>query len=259
MVESLLSLPQLVAAFIAMIVAAVAGVAVYIVSSKLISKRFNNDLIDPMANLFRLAALFVGLMLSFAFADVLSEKREIDRAIAREAVAIWDTYLNLQFFDAEEALEARTKLIEYVESVVADEWPRLESDQLSPRTGDLRGEITKHVLNLQPDTPAQEIVWSGILSDIDEISNHRMARLESALAGPPVFVYIVMIGFLVSMACFGVYRPQGTLIVTISLVSAFIGSMVYLVIALSDPYQGAFRVEPVVFENLFERLQNDEP
>ena len=259
MVEFLLSLPQLAGAIIAMVVAAVAGVAVYVFSSKLISKRFNIDLIEPMANLFRLAAIFVGLMLSFAFADVLSEKRAIDRAIAREAIAIWDTHINLKFFDTEEAHEARAKLIEYLESVVVDEWSQLESDQLSQRTADLRGEFTNHVFNLRPATPVQESVWSGIMSDIDKISNHRMERLGSALAGPPVFVYIVMTGFLVSMACFGVYRPQGTLIVTVSLVSAFIGFMVYLVVALSDPYQGAFRVEPIVFENLLERLQNQKP
>lgn len=255
MVEFLLSLPQLAGAALVMVLATVAGLAVYIVSSGLISKRFNNELIEPMGNLFRLAALFVGLMLSFAFADVLSEKKAIDTAIAHEAAAVWDTFFNLQYFDTEEAFEARAKLIEYTESVIEDDWSQLETDQLSQRTGDLKMELTKHVLNLQPATPLQEKVWSGIMADIDELSDRRLARLDSALAEPPVFVYIVMIGFLVSMVCFGVYRPQGTLIATISIVSAFVGFMLYLVIALSDPYQGAFRVDPIVLETLIERLK----
>jgi hypothetical protein len=80
-----------------------------------------------MANLHRLAAVFVGLMLSFAFAGVLSDKRAIDSAVSREATAIWDTFINLQFFGSEEVLEARSKFVEYTESIIEDEWSHARS------------------------------------------------------------------------------------------------------------------------------------
>ena len=95
-----------------------------------------------MANLFRFAVVFVGLMLSFALSHVLSEKKAIDSAVAREASALRDTFINLGYFNTEEAFEARAKLVEYLESVVQDEWSHLEMDQLSQRTEEVAKEVT---------------------------------------------------------------------------------------------------------------------
>jgi hypothetical protein len=255
MVEFLLSLPELVGAAIAMALVAFSGVILYVISSTLISKHPDDSLIEPGANLFRLAALFVGLMLSFAFADVMDQKRAIDVAIQREAVAILDTAQNLQTFGSEEASVARDILIKYTRSVIDDEWSSLADDQLSQRTEDLRKQFSRQILDLKTTTRLQEEIRSAILDDIDLISDHRLIRWESALAKPPIFVYIVMAGFLVSMVCFGVYRPQTKLIALILICSVFIGFMIYLVLALSDPYQGAFSVEPAFFEDLLERLK----
>jgi hypothetical protein len=66
-----------------------------------------------------------------------------------------------------------------------------------------------------------------------------------------------MFGFLVTMACFGVYRPQTPLIVLVTLYTLFVGLVLYLVLAMSDPFQGSFGVEPVSFEYLVETLQSE--
>ncbi len=255
MTEYLLSLPDVIGAAVAMAITTFVGLLVYFAAHKLISKHQREDLKDPTSSLFRLVGVLVSLMLSLAFADVIIQFRAIQNALGREAVAISDTFYDLQSYDAESTRELRVLLIRYAESVVEDDWPALADDRLSDRTRALKRDLVNRVMRMNPATPEQEKLWSLIVADVDAMSDHRLNRLDNALAEPPIFVYVVMFGFLVTMACFGAYRPQGPLVALVSLYTAFIGFVLYLVLALSDPYQGAFSVEPTVLERLIADLE----
>ena len=57
------------------------------------------------------------------------------------------------------------------------------------------------------------------------------------------------------MACFGVYRPHAPLVVLVSLYTVFVGLVLFLIIKLSDPFQGDISVHPTAFEYLVDTLQ----
>ena len=95
------------------------------------------------------------------------------------------------------------------------------------------------------------------MADFDTLSDYRIVRLNSALAKPPVYAYVIIFGFLVTIACFGAYRPQVPLVVLVSLYTVFVGFALYLVLALSDPFQGDLGIAPTEFEYLVETLQSE--
>ena len=59
------------------------------------------------------------------------------------------------------------------------------------------------------------------------------------------------------MACFGAYRPQPPLVVLVSLYTLFVGLVLFLILKLSDPFQGDIGIAPTVFEHLVETLQSE--
>ncbi len=258
MIEFLLSLSTLAGSIISMVLATAAGLLVYGISYKLIAKYQSDDLKDPTSGLFRVIGTLVALMLSLAFAEVVTELRAIENAIEREAVAISDTFNDLQRFDIEGTREIRTILIDYTQAVIDDDWPALANDKLGERAGVLRSQFEDHVWKLKPATPVQEKLWSQILADTDAISDYRMTRLDNALAKPPVYLYVIIFGFLVTMICFGAYRPQGPLVVLVSLYTVFIGLVFYLILTLSDPFQGEIGVDPTTFEHLVKTLRTED-
>ncbi len=111
-------------------------------------------------------------------------------------------------------------------------------------------------MNLEPTTSIQEKLFAKMLTDLDAISDYRLIRLDNALADPPVYIKVVFLGFLFTMACFGVYRPQAPLIVLVSLYAVFIGLTLYLILALSDPFQGGFGADPTTLEHLVEAMRS---
>jgi hypothetical protein len=257
MVDFLISLSTWAGCLVAMGFTAVTGFVVYLVFYKLISKYKREAMKEPTNNLFRVVGMLVSLVLALAFSDVIVEQRTVRNAVQRETVAISDIFEVLQLFDIERTREIRTNLVDYAQAVIDDDWPALADDRLSKRASALKRQFTQGVINLKPANTSQEKMLSHMMADIDMISDYRVVRLNSALSKPPVYLYVIIFGFLVTMACFGAYRPQGPLVVLVFLYTVFVGLVLYLVLALSDPFQGDIGIAPTAFEHLVEMLRSE--
>ncbi|MGI9521963.1 MAG: hypothetical protein ACR2PG_09980 [Hyphomicrobiaceae bacterium] len=255
MTELILSLPEWLGICVAMLLATAVGITVYLVSHRLISIHQDGDIKDPTSSLFRVVGMLVSLMLSLAFAEVVVQLNTIKNALQREAIAISDTYSHLRLFDLERTREIRTSLLDYTKAIFEDDWPALAEDKLGQRTEALQQRFLSQILDLQPRTDHQKRVMSWIEQDVDVINDARLQRLNGALAQPPVYIYVIIFGFFVTMACFGAYRPQRPLIILASFYTSFVGLVLYLILALSDPFQGGFGVAPDTFVQLLENLQ----
>ena len=256
MIELILSLPTWAGIGVAIVLATVVGLIVYFASFKLISRHQNDELRDSTSSLFRVMGLLVSLMLSLTFSEVIVQLKAIQNAVEREALAISNMFDCLQRFDIERTQEMQTILLDYTQAVIDDDWPALANDRLSQRAGALKRQFTDSVMELEPATEVQKQLLSQVLTDLDAASNYRLIRLNKALEEPPVFIYVVFFGFLITMACFGTYRPQVPLVVLVSLYTVFIGLVLYVMLALSDPFQSGIGVNPITFERLVEKLQS---
>ena len=230
---------------------------VYVISYKFIEKYKKVELKDPIICLFRMVGILVSLMLSLAFGEVITEWQAVKNAINQESVAISDTYINLKYFDFEATREIRAVLIDYTQAIIDDDWPALANDRLGQRASALKRQVTEKVMELKPTNSIQKEFRSGIIADIDTLSDHRLTRLNHSMTKIPVYVLVIIFGFLVSMACFGAYQPHVPLITLVSLFTFFIGMLFYFILAMSDPFQGTTIVDPVPFEYLIQTLESE--
>jgi hypothetical protein len=201
--------------------------------------------------------MLVSLMLALSFSEVIIEMRTIRKAIQSEAVALSDIVSGLKLLDNEGTRDIQNTVIDYAKAIIDDDWPAMADGRLSQRVGKLKTQMAKGVLSLKAATPAKEkMVWY-IIDDIDALSDHRVIRLDAALTKAPVYLYVIIFGFLVTMACFGVYQPQAALIVLITFYTVFVGLVLYLIIAMSEPFQSGIGISPAPFEYLVELLQSE--
>ena len=233
-----------------------AGLMVYFVSYKLIAKTLNHEEVkDTASNLFRFAGVLGGLFLSLTFAEVVLDLNAIESAINREAWALADIYHDLQHFGVEEARSIQALLRDYTQAVIEDDWPALKDDRLSERTYGLLQQIEEAVLNLETTNVPQETLRSLMIEDVDLISDYRLSRKQQAIEQPPFFMIIVFFAFLVTMVCFGLYRPVPVFVVLMSLHVLLVGLSISLILSLSDPFEGMLGIDPVPFEEVLEFMQ----
>ncbi|MGI9400266.1 MAG: hypothetical protein ACR2O0_03350, partial [Rhizobiaceae bacterium] len=231
MIEAILSLPEWAGIIAAMAIATLCGLAVYFASHLLIRDNRKEELKDPMSNMFRVIGTLVGLMLSLAFAEVVYQTTGISNALEREAIAIADTYRGLKQFDEEGTRQTRTILIEYTKAVVEDDWPALADDRLGKQSKAIHDRLAVEIATLEADTEQQKRLLSRIDADLDIISDSRLIRIDNALAEPPLYNYVIMFGFLITMACFGAYTPHVPIVVLLSLYTSLIGLVLYLIVS----------------------------
>jgi len=230
------------------------GLGVYVLSSWLVDRFQVADMEEAGQTLFVVVGVFTGLMLSLAFTEGLSDWRSIQDSVKEEAIAISDTFEVLNRFE-QSTDGARSALLEYTEAVIEDDWEALEDDELSDRAGDLRRTLVDEGLALEPESADEAEVKTFLLDDLDAVSGARQTRLSAALAEPPVYTYVFVALAAVSMAFFGVYRPQPVLIGFAALFAGMMGVVVYLVVDLSDPFQGLISVDPTPLEELLEMMR----
>ena len=236
---------------------AAVGLIVYFVSYKLIARTLNHEEVkDTASNLFRFAGVLVGLFLSLTFADVIINLNAIKSASNREAWALADIYYDLQHFGVEEARSIQALLRDYTQAVIEDDWPALKDDRLSERTYKLLQQIEEAVLNLETTNVPQETLRSLMIEDVDLISDYRLSRKQQAREQPPFFIIIVLFGFLVTMVCFGLYRPVNVLVVLMSLHALLVGLSISLTLSLSDPFEGMLGIDPRPFEEVLEFMSS---
>jgi len=159
-------------------------------------------------------------------------------------------------FDIERTREIQNFLVDYSQAVIDDDWPALADGKLGQRVGAIKRQLLEGVINLKPANPTQEKMLSYMMADIDALSDYRVVRLASALVKPPVYIYVIIFGFLVTMACFGAYRPRGPLVAIVFLYTVFVGLVLFLILQLSDPFQGDISIAPTAFEYRVETLQS---
>ena len=81
------------------------------------------------------------------------------------------------------------------------------------------------------------------------------SRHQQAQEKPPFILVVFVFGFVITMCCFGVYRPRRNLVVLVSLFTMFIGVVIFLILSMSDPFQGTLGVDPEPLEYVLERIQ----
>jgi hypothetical protein len=255
MIELILSLPDFLGGFVMMFFCTATGLTAYLLSSKFIVKYQTSDLKDPGGGLFRVVGMLVSLMLSLSFGQVVVEWRNIQNAIKGEVVAITDVSTELQQLQTVQAKKLHSLLVKYTEAVIYDDWPELAHDRLGKLTKRQLLELLDEAHKIEPESSTQKMIKSDILKEIDKIADYRLARLNNALAEPSIYTAITFIGFLATMLCFGVYRPQIPLVFLASVYTSLVGAVLYLILTLSDPFQGSISMNTILFERLAEHLQ----
>ena len=261
MINVLLSLPTILGLLVFVGLIAIIGLAAYLLSYKLISRyppEEIHEIRDATSGLFRVVGILVSLFLSLTFAEVVVELNAIEIAIEGEAVAIADIHQDLRRFGVEETRDIRALVIDYTQAVIDDDWPALADGRLGNRADALLVQLGDAVLRLEPNNRLQERLIPRIIADKDKIDDLRLSRLQQvqAISRPPFFLIVVFFGFLVTMVCFGVYRPRG-FIILVSLYTFLIGLTIYLILDYGDPLHGLQvpGVDTVAFEYVLEKMQ----
>jgi hypothetical protein len=212
----------------------------------------SRDMIGAIVGLVSLLlALVLGTLIGSAYSFFATQKSEIETLAAREV------QLDLALAEfGPETKEARAMMKETLQGVRDMLWgDRLPDLSVAAPIEHLRY-LDEYVASLDPKTPAQRQFAAAAGADAGVIEQTRVLismQLASPISWP--LVVVVVSWSLILFCGFGLLsRLNGTTLAALAFGAFAVGSALFLILELSRPFSGVFRVPSSAFDQMLATL-----
>ncbi len=229
----------------------------YLVSHRFLSRIDNKDVVTKVV--WQTVLFFSTIFITFWIATNWSNVGTLKQTTIREANSIAQLYNDIGSLGGAESPFFETKIWNYLNSVINDEYPHLSRGEESPKTNAAFRELVLSIYNYKPlPQLSDELRYNRILEQVTDLSNYRENRLgflSGNLNGPLLLFFIMM----VFMGCFwtGFINTRNfrfTLFIIMSQ-NLIMSSSSWLILEMDMPFQGQLRVDNAPFVGVQDEIK----
>jgi len=197
-----------------------------------------------------------GLILALVFAEAQTAHTDLQQEVSREITTIEHVILQIDQWDGPERSDLRRKLATYVRAVLEHEWQVGERLRGSREATRAYNALDMSILDLMAHSPPQESLRSRMIANMDDLQDHRRARLALLHRGlPSLFWWMALAGFAILAGFFLVFPATPMHIGILSIYGAYTGLALYFILALSHPYTGPAAIDTSAYAMLEDELR----
>ena len=213
---------------------------------------------DAAAAIFSIIGVTFAVLLAFVAMLAWEGFNKAKAASYAEAALVRDVYNVSAGLADPEMTSMRDDLIGYVETVVRVEWPAQAEGRTVDRGTSFLERLNRTAVALKPSSVADGNLHAQLLQSLARLWDARQQRLLAAETTIPAVVWIVTLvggGLTIAFGSFlGVPSPGMHRAMSATL--AVSGALVLiLIIALSNPFRGDFRVSTQPFDQVLAQIQ----
>jgi hypothetical protein len=213
---------------------------------------------DVAAAIFSVIGVTFAVLLAFVAMLAWEGFNKAKAAAYAEAAVVLDVYNVSVGFAGPEMVSMRDDIIGYLETVVRVEWPAQAEGRIVDRGTAYLEKLNRVAIGLKPSSVADGNLHAMLLQSLTRLWDARQERLLAAETTIPTVVWIVTLvggGLTIAFGSFlGV--PSLGMHLAMSAALAISGALVLiLIIALSNPFRGDFRVSTLPFDRVLAQIQ----
>jgi Protein of unknown function (DUF4239) len=238
--------------------AALGAVLFELVACRFLSIELRRRHNDVAAAIFSVIGVTFAVLLAFVAMLAWEGFNKAKAAAYAEAAVVLDVYNASIGFADPEMTAMRDNIIGYLESVVTVEWPAQAEGQIVDRGSAYLEKLNRIASSLRPASVADGNLHAQLLQSLSRLSDAREQRLLAAETTIPAVVWVVTLvggGLTIAFSSFlGV--PSLGMHLAMSAILAISGALVLiLIIALSNPFRGDFRVSTLPFDRVLAQIE----
>jgi hypothetical protein len=199
------------------------------------------------------------VLLGFAVIVVWQRFSDAEDAAMREAAGVISIARLLSGWESGTASAVRPHLTQYVETVIAQDWPAMSEGRMSPQVNASLDGLYRAILALTPATPGESATMSALLTALDEVTQGRRDRVVLASGSvPDVLAAVLFASALVTLAFtffFGTRSVRAQTLMT-GMLAAVIFMALYVVVVINFPFTGPVSVKPEALRLALEAIRS---
>lgn len=224
------------------------GLLTVTISKSLISKHLNKQHERVGRLLFRVTAGLIALLLSLSYANERIEQNKLRDSMELEASLVINVFIKLNLYDLPESDAIRSKMVEFIELTLKDDWKTVKANPFFSTTSETIGDAVKMAYNLPEPDKVHSKIKSDIILDLNEIAKLMQVRIYSQRTMTPYLMYILCFGLLFMWMFYSVYNLNRVALIFLSLYNAFIAILIYFIFMISNPLVGDLKMNHDSFD-----------
>jgi hypothetical protein len=197
------------------------------------------------------------VLLAFVVVAVWDDFSEAKQVVQSEANQLNDLSRMAQGFNPATRQLVLEGLRNYARAVVDEEWETMSRGQGSPRAQDAMDNLWRIYTGFEPQAGRESLLFAESLDRMNELSNSRRQRLFISADDIPGLIRILLWGggliVLAFTYFFGVKSIRSQALMTAALAGE-IAFILFLIVALDNPFHGSVRVSPEPIQQILERI-----
>ena len=203
------------------------------------------------------AMVLYGLVAALTAVSVWTRHSQVSDTVSAEATAIAGLWRDLGGYPAPQRDAMRDVLRGYTLQVIQEAWPEQMKSRI-PRAGVAwMNRFEAQLLVFEPATEGQKILHAQTLGAYNRMVEARRQRLDAITTGLPGVMWFVLLpgamGCLLLSICFPVEDGRFHAILVTGL-SGFVAMVLFVIISLDRPLQGAMAVTPASYQLVHDQL-----
>jgi Protein of unknown function (DUF4239) len=204
-----------------------------------------------------LSGVFYGITLGLIAVGTFENFNTTEAIVSDEAASLAAMYNDVNTLQGKEKIELSRLLVKYTHYVIEKSWP-LQQQGIIPKGGTrLIDVFQKKLAAYQPVNSKDEIMFSELIDQNNVFLEKRRLRLNSVASGLPSTIWFVLfLGAFVNiiLTWLLVIKNKKLDIILNTLIALLLGSLIFLIGAMDNPFRGSYSVTPDAYELVLETM-----
>ena len=202
------------------------------------------------------------ILLAFIVVIVWQQYQNTGDRIQEESSKVFNLYrASYAFPDSTTGKKIRNTVIDYVNSVVTDEFPAMEHDTTSSLTQREYNKVWDMVYTIRPATENEKIWYASMVTSINQFGEARIIRISDIDPSlPPLMWRILLAGGAIIIIFAILFKSSNNWAHYLKIVffSIIIVFNLMLVNLLDHPYKGLLKIAPDAFTKILKHYKDEQ-
>jgi hypothetical protein len=204
-----------------------------------------------------LGGVFYGVTLGLIAVATFENFNSVETKVTDESSALAALYRDVTVLEQPQKNELATTLKKYTQYVVNEAWP-LQRKGIVPKNGTLiMDSFQLQLAAYAPVSRKDEIIYAEVFDQFNVLIEKRRLRLNAVNSGLPGSVWLILfLGSFVNimLTWLLVIKNKKLDVLINTLIGLLLGSLIFLIAAMDNPFRGDFSVSADSFQALLDGL-----
>jgi hypothetical protein len=207
--------------------------------------------------IFAVLGVAYAVLLAFVVIAVWQDYEAAQTNVESEAHELAGVYFLASQLPDPERTRIQELVRTYIRVVVEEEWPMMERGQTSPRADSLLRQLRAEILEFDPRTKGEQVLYESGLRQLHDADDARRSRLLEVREGIPALLWVVLVvGGVITVSFTYLFGLKSNLAhaLMVAALTLVICGILFTIGEFDNPFSGLMEIRPDAFKEVLGSL-----